>query len=97
MSDDRTKLHPGSLTAYVAAIHKGDDDSKNRLFLDAIASFKQAIEIKPEMYEAYFKLGNAYLALDDMLSAMGMPIPRPMSASRKSLSCCCEFPKSATA
>ena len=62
---------PGNLTSYVDAVTKGDDQAKSRLFLEAIASFKEAIEIRPEMYEAYFKLGNAYLAMDDMLSAMG--------------------------
>ncbi len=70
MSDQKTDQAPGSLTAYVAAIHKGDAQAKERLFLDAIEAFKEASEIRPEMYEAYFKLGNTYLALDDMLSAM---------------------------
>ncbi len=64
------KTPAGTLAAYVSEIKKGDDFAKERQFLNAIEAFKDATAVRPEMYEAYFKLGNAYLALGDMLSAI---------------------------
>ncbi len=61
---------PASLADYVACIKRGDDKSQARLFLDAANAYQQAAALKPEMYEAHFKLGNAYLALGDLLSTM---------------------------
>ena len=70
MSETMTDAPATSLAEYVACIKRGETKSNERLFLDAIAAFREASVMKPEMYEAHFKLGNAYLAMGDLLSAV---------------------------
>ena len=67
MSDD-TKT--GSLADYLAHLKQGDAAMKERRFPDAAQQFREAIAMRPEMYEGHYKLGGAYMLAEDNLSAI---------------------------
>ena len=60
----------GSLADYVAAVKRGDTLMRQRDFSLAAEAFAEATKLRPDMYEAYYKLGNAHLAAEELLDAM---------------------------
>jgi tetratricopeptide (TPR) repeat protein len=67
MSTSETK---GSLADYVAAVKLGDTLMSDHKFDEAVKAFTNAVELRPEMYEAYFKLGSAHMNREDLLAAV---------------------------
>jgi tetratricopeptide (TPR) repeat protein len=71
MAETEAKVQKkGSLADYVGAIKRGDTLMAQRDFALAAETFAEASAIRPEMYEAHYKLGNAYLASEQLLDAM---------------------------
>jgi tetratricopeptide (TPR) repeat protein len=65
-----TKQPGFSLGDYLSCLRKGDDSMRRHLFVEAAQLFRDAIAMRPEMYEGHFKLGNAYMLAEDYLSAI---------------------------
>ena len=59
-----------SLGDYLARLRQGDDAMRTHRFIEAAQLFREAIAMRPEMYEGHFKLGNAYMLAEDYLSAI---------------------------
>jgi tetratricopeptide (TPR) repeat protein len=65
-----TSTKTASLSDYLARIKQGDAAMKQIQFADAIVAFREAIEMRPDMYEGHFKLGTAYMLSDELLPAV---------------------------
>ena len=69
MTDTTTKP-AASLGDYLARLREGDAAMRSRNFIAAAGLFREAIAMRPEMYEGHFKLGNAYMLAEDYLSSI---------------------------